>query len=178
MEECCLLAYSPWFAQPAFFFVLSSLFFFLLRWCLYIALALLELTKTSWFQTQEIHLPPPSLLIVLVLKACSTISCSACFLVKPRTTNQFRDGSTCNGWVLLHQSLIKEMLCSLSTAQSCRGVFSIGAPSSQMTRLCQVDIKKAYKRTWKGCFEDRNGCKLEQVNCIIRRDLGCDNGLV
>jgi hypothetical protein len=62
------------------------------------------------------------------------------FLIEPRTTCPGVSPPTM-GWTCPHQSLIKKMPIGYPTARSfSQDIFSIEAPSSLMTSLCQKDI--------------------------------------
>ena len=83
----------------------------------------------------------------VLLTSLFTMTCSAHFLIEPRTTSPMMAPSTM-GWAFSYQSLIKNMPYRLPYIQILWRHFLIEAPSSLMdSSLCQLDIKFASTTT-------------------------------
>ena len=71
----------------------------------------------------------------VLLTGLLIIACSACFLIESSTSSPEMAPPT-KGWVLLHQSLIKNMTCRFVYSLTYRGILSVGVPSFQMSVAC------------------------------------------
>ena len=71
----------------------------------------------------------------VLLTGLLIMACSACFLIESSTSSPEMAPPT-KGWVLLHQSLIKNMTCRFVYSLTDRGSLAVGGPSFQMSVAC------------------------------------------